>query len=105
MSYYKLIYNLGANNAYIYPSSVRGVVWTLAQYHYTERVMVGKTEHPVAADGVEVIELSEADALTLIEEFKQSYPKVSEKDMPFPPVGGQPRSPRGKRAEKRSRKK
>ncbi len=85
MKYYNVIYKFGVNNEYIYPSSVEGVVWNIAQYHFTENVMIGRTDSEVEADGVEVVELSEEEALSLIEEFKKSYPEIPEEELPFVP--------------------
>ena len=80
MKYYKVIYKIGANKELVYPFSCKGVVWNLAQYHYTENVMIGRTESEVEADGVEVVELTEEEALSLIEEFKKSYPEIPEEE-------------------------
>jgi len=85
MKYYKVMYKLGANKEYIYPSSVTGVVWNLAQYHFTEKSMIGRTDSEVEADGVEVVELIEEEALSLIDEFKKSYPEISEEELTFLP--------------------
>ena len=85
MKYYKVMYKLGANKEYIYPSSIKSVVWNLAQYHFTENVMVGRTDSEVEADGVEVVELTEAEALSVIDEFKKSYPEIPEEELPFLP--------------------
>ena len=85
MKYYKVIYKLGANNEHIYPSSINGIVWNLAQYHFTEYVMIGRTDSEVEADGVEVVELTEEEALSLIEEFEKSYPEIAEEELPFLP--------------------
>ena len=85
MKYYKVIYKLGANNEHVYPSSIEGVVWNLAQYHFTEYVMIGRTDSEVEADGVEVAELTDEGALSLIDEFKKSYPEIAEEELPFLP--------------------
>jgi hypothetical protein len=85
MKYYKVIYKLGSNNEYIYPLSVKGVVWNLAQYHFEEHLMIGRTDSEVDADGVEVVELTEEEALSLVEEFKKSYPKILEEELLFLP--------------------
>ncbi len=83
MKYYKVVYQIGRNNEYIYPSGVKGAVWNEAQYHYTDKMMIGRTESPVQADGSEVVELTEPEALSLIKEFKESYPPKSEEERPF----------------------
>jgi topoisomerase IA-like protein len=85
MKYYKVMYKLGANKELVYPSSIKRVVWNLAQYHFTEYVMIGRTDSEVEADGVEVVELTEEEALSMIEEFKKSYPKIAEEELPFLP--------------------
>lgn len=83
MKYFKVIYKLGANNSLQYPSGIKNAVWNIVQYHHTENIMVGGTDSIVEADGVEVIELNENEALSLIEEFKKSYPEIKEEDLPF----------------------
>jgi len=85
MKYYKVMYKLGANNEHVYPSSIEGVVWNLAQYHFKDYVMIGRTDSEVEADGVEVIELTEQEALSMIDEFKKSYPEIAEEELPFMP--------------------
>ena len=83
MKYYKVIYKLGTNNEYIYPSGIEGVVWNLTQYHFKEKVMIGRTDSEVEAEGVEVVELTGEEALSMIDEFKKSYPEIPEGELPF----------------------
>jgi len=85
MRYYRVIYRLGENNERIYPSSIKEAVWNMTQYHFTDNVMIGGTEKKVEADGVEVVELTEEMGLSQIEEFKNSYPKIPEEDLPLLP--------------------
>ncbi len=80
MRYYKVIYELGTNKEYIYPPCTERVVWNLAQYHFTEHKMIGITNSEVEADGVEVVELTEKEASSLIEEFKKSYSETPEEE-------------------------
>ena len=84
MRYYKVLYEIGHLNQRIYPVGVEGVVWSMTQDHYSENVMVASTDGQAQADGKTVVELSEQDALALIEEFKKTYPKLREKDLLFP---------------------
>jgi hypothetical protein len=69
----------------LYPSGIKRVVWNLAQYHFKDYVMIGRTDSEVEADGVEVVELTEAEALSVIEKFKKSYPEIAEEELPFLP--------------------
>ena len=85
MKYYKVIYKLGSNNEYIYPSSVEGVVWNLAQYRFKEHLMIGRTDGEIKADGIEVVELTEEEALSLVEEFKKSYPEIPDEELSLLP--------------------
>lgn len=85
MKYYRVVYRIGENNERIYPSSIKGAVWNIAQYHFTDNVMIGGTESKVEAEGEDVVELTEKKALSQIEEFKNSYPEVSEEELPFLP--------------------
>ena len=78
MKYYNVIYELGTNNEYIYPPCTERVIWSLAQYHFTENRMIGRTDSEVEADGVEVVELTEEEASSLIDEFKKSYSETPE---------------------------
>jgi hypothetical protein len=82
MPHYLIRYSIGANNAYVYPESVAGVVWKLAIYHYTEPVMVGETDATLEADGRQVASLSSDEANKLIEQYQASYPKPG--DIPDP---------------------
>ena len=47
--------------------------------------MIGRADSEVEADGVEVVELTETEALSVIEEFKKSYPEIAEEKLPFLP--------------------
>ena len=47
--------------------------------------MIGRTDSEVEADGVEVVELTEAEALSMIDEFKKSYPEIAEEELAFMP--------------------
>ena len=85
MKYYKVIYKIGNNNVYVYPSGVKGATWNIAEYHFTDNVMIGKTDSDVKADGVDVIKLTEKEASSLIEEFKKSYPEIDEEEEPLLP--------------------
>lgn len=107
MNYYKVIYAVGSNNERIYPSSIKEAVWNTAQYHFTDNVMIGGTDDKVDSDGVEVIELTEDEALSSIEEFKKSYPEFTEEELPFlPKKKDELKSARAKSSmKKRSRKK
>ncbi len=82
MKYYKIKYKTGKQGEYIYPQVVKNVVWTMTQYHVKNKVMIGGTESELSVDGKEAAALSEKAALKLIEEFKKSYPQVSEKGGP-----------------------
>jgi hypothetical protein len=84
MRYYKIFIKKGTDDQYIYPSSTRSAVWKIAQYHYSDMVMIGGTDTQVRADGKEVVELAEKEALSMIEQLKKSHPKPSV-DMPVPP--------------------
>jgi len=81
MKYYKVIYALGSNNERIYPSRIKEAVWNTTQYHFSDNVMIGGTDSKIKADGMEVIELTEDEASSLIEEFKKNHPKISEKEL------------------------
>ncbi len=83
MKYYKVIYKVGRNNEREYPSGIKGAVWNIAQYHFKDNIMIGGTESRIDADGVEVVELTREEALSQIEEFKNSYPENPEEEMPF----------------------
>ena len=85
MKYYKVIYKIGNNNVYVYPSGVKAAVWNIAEYHFTDHVMIGKTDGDVKADGVDVIELTKKEALSLIEQFKKSDPENEEEEEPLLP--------------------
>ena len=69
----------------LYPYGIKRVVWNLAQYHFKDYVMIGRTDSEVEADGVEVVELTEEEALSLIEEFRKSYPEIAVGELPFLP--------------------
>jgi len=71
MKYYKVIYKIRKNNDFIYPSSIKRVVWNITQYHFRENVMIGGTESKVEAKGANVEEVTEVEALSLIDEFKK----------------------------------
>ena len=64
-----MIYRVGNNNVYVYPFGVKGAIWNIAEYHFMDNVMIGKIDSDVKADGVDVIELTEMEASSLIEEF------------------------------------
>ncbi len=89
MRYYKVLYKIGDLNQRIYPVGVDGVVWSMTQDHYSDNVMIAGTDGKAQVDGETVIELSEQNALALIEEFKKTYPKLREEDLLFPFKRGQ----------------
>ena len=82
MKYYKVIYKIGENTEYIYPPSIKEVIWTIVQYHYKDNVMIGGTDKSVEEDGVDVTELPKDEALSLIEDYKKSFPEIKEVDFP-----------------------
>lgn len=75
MGHYKVRYSVGRSNAYVYPKSVAGVVWTSVVYHATDRVMIGETDMDVKADRKNVVALTPAQARKLVEEYRAGYPK------------------------------
>lgn len=83
MIYYKFSYKIN-NNERIYPPIIQGIIWRISYYHYTEKSVIGGTEQEIVTEGPEVIRLSDDEALSLIEEFKKSYPQISEEKLPFP---------------------
>jgi len=84
MRYYKVLYSIGDFNQRIYPAGVNGVVWSITQDHYSDHIMVAGTQGQSQPNGDSVTELSEQDALALIKEFKETYPKLREEDVLFP---------------------
>lgn len=85
MKYYKVIYKIGKNSEYIYPLCTKGAIWNILQYHFTDNIMIGGTESRIKAEGSEVVELSEEEGLSQIEEFKKSYPEIQEGELPSLP--------------------
>ena len=78
MAYYMVRYSPGANNSYVYPESVAGVVWKSTVYHYSKQVMIGETDADVETDEKQVSSLTSDKAKKLIKEYKSSYPKPTE---------------------------
>ena len=78
MAYYMVRYSLDANNSYIYPESVAGVVWNSIVYHYSKQAMIGETDVDVETDEKQVNSLTSDKAKKLIKEYKSSYPKPTE---------------------------
>lgn len=89
MKYFKISYTHDKNNERVYPKKTKGVVWTLTQDHFEEKLMVGATDDKLEADGKNIVELTEKEAKSLIEEYKATHPE------PAPPAGmGFPPRPR-----------
>ncbi len=103
MKYYQVKYNTGKKNEIIYPQAVRETVWKITQNHFRDKVMIGGTESEIMADGKGVKELKEAEASTLIEEFKKSFPEVKKEDLTLP--GEEPASPPKKKTIRKTTKK
>ncbi|MFO1429722.1 MAG: hypothetical protein U1F76_06225 [Candidatus Competibacteraceae bacterium] len=85
MNYYKLIYTVNEKNERVYPKNFAKVVCKITQDHFAEKVMIAGTDSNIVADKKTIIKLTEDEALALIEEFKQSYPKLPHEEFPFPP--------------------
>jgi hypothetical protein len=85
MGHYKIHYQVGKRQEYVYPAGIAGVVWKSVAYHGTERDMVGQTEAEIKADGTDVVALNPQEAKKLAEEYASAYPK---------PKGFPPFSPR-----------
>jgi hypothetical protein len=75
VKYYKISYTLDKNNERVYPKKTKGVVWTLTQDHFDEKLMIGATESKLEADGKSITELTEKQANSLIEEYKATHPQ------------------------------
>jgi hypothetical protein len=86
MKFYRVNYQIAANGEFQYPAQVRNVVWSNAHYHNTERFMVAEAEGAVAADGRDVVELTQAQARALIEEVAKSYPPPPKEERQAPPT-------------------
>jgi|GEM_PF-3404136 len=82
MAHYLVRFSRGANNKYVYPKSMEGVVWKTTVYHHTERVMVGETDAKIKADGKKVIALTPAEAKKQIKRLQSSFPALQ--DLPGP---------------------
>lgn len=78
MAHYLVRYSIGANNEYLYPESVAGVVWKSTVYHFTDHVMVGETDAKIKADGKQVVALTPNTAKIQIKKYQSSYPKSEE---------------------------
>ena len=85
MAYYLVHYAVGAENQYVYPESVAGVVWKSAVYHYADPLMVGETEQTVAADGKDVVALTPAEFKKQVKTLQASFPKLKEPPDPLAP--------------------
>lgn len=85
MNYYKILYTLDENNNRVYSGATKDVVWTLTQDHFSETAMIGATESAIKEDGTSIVELTETDARSLIDEYKATYPQPElQAGMPFP---------------------
>lgn len=80
------MFKISKNKDIIYPSSIKRVVWNITQYHFSENVMIGGTESKVETKGADVVELTEVEALSLIDKFKNTYPKIPKEDLSFLPL-------------------
>ena len=78
MAFYLVKYMIGNNNEYVYPNSVKRVIWNSTLYHSSENTMVGETDDDVQPDGTNVIALTPDEAEKLKKEYLSSTPENEE---------------------------
>ncbi len=94
MSHYQVRFKIDKKHAYVYPASVRGVVWKNTMYHFSEPIMVGETDEEVKADGKQVIALMPKEAAKRVKELQEGFPPQAKlPEFPSAPVRRTPAKP------------
>jgi hypothetical protein len=82
MAYYLIHYTVGADNQFVYPKSVAGVVWKSTVYHFKDHVLVGETDQRIKADGKTIIGLKAPEFQEQTKALQASFPKAKDPDAP-----------------------
>ncbi len=82
MAYYLVNYTVGADNQFVYPKNVAGVVWKSAVYQFKDHVLVGETDRKIKADGTTVIALKAPEFDEQMKALQAGFPKAKDPDAP-----------------------